>query len=345
MRRAVILAGTGAIGWATARRLVADDWNVVVTGRNPEKIPAGLAELGAEFVPADRHDPVKLGAVVGPGADLLVDCACYTAAHASALVPLLGDVSSTVMISSKAVYVDDEGRHVNSEEPPRFELPITENQPTLQPSEVDYDSAEGYGPNKVAAEEVLLDSGYPVTVLRPSKVHGAWSRRPREWVFVKRILDKRDVLFLARRGEGADHPSAAVNIAALVEVVGRKPRRQILNIADPDCPSGRAIASVIATYLGHAWEEVLLEAGAAPGLGAHPWDSIPPVVLDCTAARQLGYESVGDYEATVRDELDWLVACANDSRTRHVLPSKDDPYFAAMTDYGKEDEYLGRHTT
>ena len=50
---------------------------------------------------------------------------------------------------------------------------------------MDHESREGYGANKVAAEHVLLDSGRPVTVLRPSKVHGAGAARPREWIFVK----------------------------------------------------------------------------------------------------------------------------------------------------------------
>lgn len=341
MRRAVVLAGTGAIGWATGRRLLRAGWVVVVTGRDPERVPFGLIELGAQFVRADRNDPATLGMVVGSGVDLLVDCGCFTPAHADALLAFLPDASSTVMISSKAVYVDELGRHPNSEEPPRFELPIREDQPTLRPSGVDdYSSAQGYGPNKVAAEETLLGSGHPVTVLRPSKVHGAWARRPREWVFVKRVVDQRKVVLLARRGDGADHPSAAQNIAALVELVADKPARRVLNIADPDCPNGRAIASVVARHLGHSWEEVLLDPGVGSGLGAHPWDSIPPVVLDCTAARELGYEPVGDYEATVRDELDWLVASAKVDRSRRFLPRDDDAYFASMIDHRKEDDYL-----
>jgi nucleoside-diphosphate-sugar epimerase len=222
---------------------------------------------------------------------------------------------------------------------------VREDQPTVPPSDGDYHSAQGYGRNKVAAEQVLLDSGDPVTVLRPSKVHGAWSRRPREWVFVKRALDQRSVVLLARRGCGADHPSAALNIAALVELVADKPGRRILNVADPDCPDGRRIASIVASHLGHVWEELLLDESDTPALGAHPWDSIPPVVLDCTAARQLGCEPVGDYETTVRDELDWLVACAKDDRARHLLPGDDDPYFASMTDYNREDRFLaGRGT-
>ena len=155
------------------------------------------------------------------------------------LLPLLGDVTSTVMVSSKAVYVDHWGNHSNSTADPCFGSPINETQATLPPrSDVDFDTAEGYGVNKVAAEQVLLDSDQPVTVLRLSKVHGACARRAREWYFVKRALDRRPALLLARRGAGIDHTTAAANFAALVELVASAPGQRVLNSADPDAPSG-----------------------------------------------------------------------------------------------------------
>lgn len=334
----MILGGTGAIGWATARRLAAAGWQVVVSGRDPERVPDGLADLGALFVKGDRHDPKSLAAILSPGADLVVDCACYTAAHASELLPYLTDVTSTVMISSKAVYVDEEGRHSNSDESPCFAGPIGEGQPTLRPNGADYDSKEGYGPNKVAAEEVFLAAEHPVTILRPSKVHGAWSRQPREWHFVERVLDRRPVVLLARSGAGADHPSAASNIAALIETVAARPGRRVLNIADPDCPDGRTIAATIATHLGHSWREILLDGTAPAGLGRHPWDRLPPVVLDTTAALQLGYAAVGSYADTAADVIDWL-ASGRASRPSAPSPSRDAP---GPANYAAEDEYLRR---
>jgi hypothetical protein len=48
-----------------------------------------------------------------------------------------------------------------------------------------------------------------VSVLRPSRVHGTGASQPREWVFVKRALDGRRRLLLARGGRGANHPTAA----------------------------------------------------------------------------------------------------------------------------------------
>jgi len=333
----MIVGGTGLVGSAIARRLLGAGWQVDLTGRDPAHLPDDIGAAGARFVPAGRSDAAQLRTALGHGADLLVDCICYTAADAAGLLAFLPDVGSAVMISSKAVYVDSAGNHSNSEVAPRFDGPVPETQPTMAPGHGDYQTREGYGANKVAAERVLLDSGYPMTVLRPSKIHGRGARRPREWVFVKRVLDRRPAVFLARRGAGVDHTTAAANIAALVETVAAVPGRRVLNSADPDAPSALAIARTVAGQLGHAWEEVLLDHGSEPGLGPHPWDVPHPIVLDMTAAARLGYRPAGDFAATVADEISWLVAAA---RTGRVPPGFDEEYFAPMLDYPAEDRYL-----
>src|SRR5438874_2331999 len=115
MARALILGGTGAIGRATAARLLAAAWDVDVAGRDPAHMPSALVAAGGRFVAAARDDRDQLMAAFGDGADLLVDCVCYTAADARRLLPLVREAGSTVMISSKAVYVDAAGRHSNSD--------------------------------------------------------------------------------------------------------------------------------------------------------------------------------------------------------------------------------------
>jgi nucleoside-diphosphate-sugar epimerase len=341
MSRALIVGGTGLIGRATSRRLLAAGWQVDLTGRDPSHLPAEIAAAGGRFVPADRHDSAQLLGAVGDGADLLVDCICYTAADANQLLPLVREAGSTVMISSKAVYVDGAGNHSNSDVAPHFEGPIRETQPTMAPGTADYTTPEGYGANKVAAEQVLLDSGPPVTVLRPSKIHGVGAVRPREWVFVKRVLDRRPAVFLARRGAGVDHPTAAANIAALVEVVAANPGRRILNSADPDAPSALEVSRTIAGQLDHTWEEVLLDEEGP--LGQTPWDAPHPIVLDMSAATELGYEPVGDYATTVAEEVEWLVSATRGGEGAELLPGPDDEFFGPMLDYAAEDRYLGAH--
>ncbi|MHB1940767.1 MAG: NAD-dependent epimerase/dehydratase family protein, partial [Candidatus Dormibacteria bacterium] len=162
----------------------------------------------------------------------------------------------------------------------------------------------------MAAERILLESGAPVSVLRPSKVHGRRARPPREWVFVKRALDRRPCVLLARRGRGVDQPSSAANLAALVQLAAEKPGPRVLNAAAPDAPPALEISRVVAAHLGHRWEEVLLPDDHPPGLGDHPWNRQFPIVLDTSAAERLGYRPVGDYAATVAEELDWLTDLA-----------------------------------
>lgn len=115
---ALIIGGTGLIGRAVARRLLAAGWTVALTGRDPARVPSDLADT--PFLQVDHDDAVAMGGAGGDGMDLLVDCACYTARHAELLLPLARGATSTVMISSKAVYIDDAGNHVNSAIPPRF---------------------------------------------------------------------------------------------------------------------------------------------------------------------------------------------------------------------------------
>lgn len=344
MPRALIVGGTGLIGRATARRLLAAGWQVDLTGRDAARLPAGIAAAGGRFIAAGRGDAGQLLTAFGDGADLLVDCICYTADDARRLLPLAHNAGSTVMISAKAVYADAAGNHVNSPDPPRFEGPIRETQPTVPPGGGDYNTREGYGANKVAAEQVLLDSGAPVTVLRPSKIHGAGAARPREWVFLKRVLDRRPAVFLAHRGSGIDHTTAAANMAGLIEVAAAAPGRRILNSADPDAPSALEISRTIARQLDHVWAEILLDEGSDAALGRHPWDAAYPIVLDMTAAHELGYTPAGDYASTVAEEVQWLVTAAQGGEDADRLPKLDDGFFGPMLDYTAEDRYLTART-
>ena len=254
--------GAGLIGRATARRLLAAGWQVDVTGRNPAHLPPEIAAAGGAFIAAERNDSAQLLTALGDGADLLVDCICYTAAEATSLLPLVRSAGSTVMISSKAVYVDGSGSRSQLERHRVSTAQSVETQPTVTPGDGDYVPHARLRREQGRRRAGSARGDVPVTVLRPSKIHGAGAQTPREWVFVKRVLDRRPAVFLARRGASIDHPTAAANLAALIEVVAAKPSRRVLNSADPDAPSALEISRTIARQLDHVWEEVLLDDGA-----------------------------------------------------------------------------------
>ena len=105
------------------------------------------------------------------------------------------DVGTLIVISSASVYRDAEGRSLDEAASggfPDLPVPIGEDQPTVSPG------PQTYSTRKAALEQALLEnSRRPVTILRPCAIHGEGSRHPREWWFVKRILDGRREVPLA----------------------------------------------------------------------------------------------------------------------------------------------------
>lgn len=340
-RRAVILGGTGGIGSAVAQHLLdsPDDWQVDVVSRSGGPVADALVADGATSTLGDRRDTALLRTLLRPGADLVVDTVGRTRDDALQLRPFLDDAGSTVFVSSKAVYVDEQGRHGNAAERPVFAGPVSELQPTMVPNDADPTSRDGYGAAKVAAEQVLLDHGAPVTVLRPSKVYGPHIGRPREWFVVRRALDGRERILLADHGRGADHTTAASGIASLVALVADQPDRRILNVADATAPTVLEIVRTIAGHLDHAFDEVLLDEDAPAFVGVTPWSSTTPFVLDTSAARALGWQPPA-FGSAVVPELDWLVDTAHRVPAGGDVAWADDPFWERMFDYGPEDAAL-----
>ncbi|RIJ51063.1 NAD-dependent epimerase/dehydratase family protein, partial [Clavibacter lycopersici] len=305
-RRALVLGGTGAIGAATAERLARDGWSVDVTGRDPAAMPGALTDLGVRFHALDRADARGIERLVGDGVDLLVDLVAFTAADIDALVPAMRASGSVVVASSRAVYVDAAGRHINGDEPPRFPVPIPEQNPTLAPAAPGTDpfTREGYAPSKVAVEHAAHDTGLPVTVIRPSKVHGPWARNARTRGIVERMLAGAETLELADRGASVDHLTAAANAAALIARVADVPGARILNAADPDPLTAAEIVAVIADELGWRGRVVPLEPDVDGG--AHPWAAAHPIVLDTRASLEVGYAPVGPGAELLRAEVAWI---------------------------------------
>lgn len=90
--RALITGGSAGLGRALAAGLAARDWDVVVTGRDGQRLAATARVLGPHVmaVAGDVTDPAhraELAAVVGSGLDLLVNNA--STLGVSPLVPVL----------------------------------------------------------------------------------------------------------------------------------------------------------------------------------------------------------------------------------------------------------------
>src|SRR5665213_180345 len=229
-RTALVIGGAGQIGQAVCRRLLADGWSVTAAQKHAGSLPAEIESLGARPITLDREQPGAVARAVGAGVDALIDTAAYDGTHAAQLLAIEGDVGALVVVSSASVYRDGEGRTLDEARRngfPDFPGPIGEDQPTVAAG------PKTYSTRKVALEGALLQgSRRTVTILRPCAIHGPGSRHPREWFFVRRILDGRRAVPLAWDGESRFHTTATANIAELVAVVLGQPATQVLNVGD-----------------------------------------------------------------------------------------------------------------
>lgn len=325
MKTALVLGGTGQIGIPAVRRLAEDGWEVTVAARHE---PAGET-AGFRFVRVDRAAPGELEAAAD-GVDLLVDIVPFTPADGQQLVSLAGHVGSVIAISSAAVY------GFGSEREP-LPVPIPESHSTVAPGD------DGYAARKRAIE-AMLEAGAPrATLIRAGAVYGPHTRHSREWYFVKRVLDRRPAIILARRGASRFHTISVDNLAELIALAAAKPATRVLNAGDPRPPTVLEIARAISATMQHRWEEVLLAGPEQGTLGDHPWNTETPFVLDMSAAeRQLGYQPVTDYRHAVPATVAWLEEATRSSPWRDVLT--ESRYLETMFDYEAEDAFLRRRS-
>ncbi|MGH7023075.1 MAG: NAD-dependent epimerase/dehydratase family protein [Caulobacteraceae bacterium] len=327
-RTALIIGGTGQIGLATAAALRADGWRVIAASTSGAAVP------GAEAMKLDRESPGAVAKAIGSGVDALIDTIAYDESHARQLLEVQADVGALAVISSASVYRDADGRTLDEAREtgfPRFPLPIDEDQPTVEPGPATYST------RKAALERALLEATRTaLAILRPCAIHGPGSRHPREWFFVKRILDKRRAVPLAWSGESRFHTTATANIAALIRLVLASPATHVLNIADPEAPSVAEIGAAIARAEGAELELIPFEGPPRGTVGDNPWAVPRPLVVSTARAEALGYRPAAAYQDGLAETCASATAMA---RAGVVFPD----YINALFDYPAEDAWLAEN--
>ena len=107
MNRALVLGGTGLVGRAIALRLARGGWRVDVTGRDFANMPNELIAADVSFVRADSRDASARSPRRSAPARTCSSTASATPPRTlGGCCRSLATRPSTVMISSKAVYVD-----------------------------------------------------------------------------------------------------------------------------------------------------------------------------------------------------------------------------------------------
>lgn len=301
-RTALIVGGTGQIGVAVSVALLEAGYRVTVAhrGTRPPAVSPAL-----EHVRLDREDTPALLAAAR-GRDLVVDIVAYTPAHAAQLAQLAGAVGSLVVISTGSVYMGRNNNYFDiakgDDSYPDFPVPITELLPTID------NDRQTYGPLKAAMERALLAlDDIPVSILRPAAIHGPGSPKLREWYFIKRALDRRPHVVLARNGDSRFSTSSTLNIAALVTACAARPGSRVLNAVDEENLTTAQIASVVFDVMEHHAEILGLDGAPRGDLGATPWDTPRPFVCSMQKARdEVGYSPAVTYRQAVEVDVDWV---------------------------------------
>lgn len=287
-----------------------------------------------ERVPGDYRQ-YEHGKDDPPKADIVIDTIAYDAENVVHYDP--HSIGRLIVISSASVYCDDQGRTLDEAAQngfPEFERPIAEDQPTVAPGTASYST------RKVAMERAALGRfGERATVLRPCAIYGPFSRHPREYWFVKRMVDGRHHIPLALRGASQFQTTAATWIAEVALKTAELDAGGIYNIADAGSYDVREIGQSIALHLKASPQFVLAEDYPPQSVGRTPWSVPKPFVVDGGKVEALlGYHGP-DYSTRMFETVNWLVKL-NPADWRAAFPQLA-AYPWDLFDYEAEDRFFG----
>lgn len=324
MSRSVAIVGAGQIGFAAATAFAEAGWDVRVLARSqPEWHFEGV-----------RFEPYVIGVSDAPIADAIIDTIALDDEDVRRYDPCT--FGRLVVVSSASVYCDAEGWTLDEAAQngfPNFVHAITESQATVTPG------PETYSTRKMRMENAARDCFRErATILRPCAIHGPWSRHPREWWFVKRLLDGRRNIPLAHRGMAQFQTTAArlIGKAALSAVV--KSMAGTFNLADDNSPTVHCIDLAIAEALGQKPNFVLFDCDSTGAVGRTPWSIPAPMVVSGSKANETFDLTRLPYSFAVNRVVDWL-ADRNPPDWRQAFPQLA-AYPWDLFDYEAEDRFL-----
>lgn len=324
MARSVAIIGAGQIGYAAAGTFASKGWDVSILSRSK---PDWLDQK------RDRFVYYTAGHDAPPQADVVVDSIAYDAEDVARYDP--DRVGRLIAISSASVYCDSEGRTLDEAAQygfPEFDGPITEDQATVAPG------PETYSTRKVRMENAARDLfGDRATILRPCAIYGEHSRHPREWWFVKRILDGRTKVPLRYAGQSQFQTTCARSIGEVAQAAADQRLGGTLNVADTFAPTVIEIGRSIADSMGATISFLPIEGAAGEGVGQTPWSIPRPMVVSSEKAEDAG-ASCFLYSFAVDEAVDWL-RDLNPADWRAAFPQLA-AYPRDLFDYAAEDAFF-----
>lgn len=323
MTASVAIVGAGQIGFAAAQWFFGEGWNVTILSSSR---PAWV-----QF--ARQWQPYVTGVDPAPHADVVLDTIAYDETDIAVYDP--GAVGRLIVISSASVYCDDANRTLD-EGPvggyPEFAGPITEAQATVAPGPATYST------RKMRMESAACARfGERATILRPCAIHGPWSRHPREWWFVKRLLDGRRRIPLIHHGRSRFQTTDVEQIARTAQAAAANGIGGVFNIADSDCPNVLEIGEAISGFLEREVDLIPVEGTGL--VGRTPWSLPGTFAVDGSKAMAMyGDNPWFPYTDHVQPALQWL--CQHAPTDWRVAFPQLAGYPWDLFDYAAEDHLL-----
>ena len=319
----VAIIGAGQIGFAAARAFRERGWETTIYARSKPAWHEPLLYRFSNYMAGEDSPPF---------ADVVVDTIAYDADDVARYDP--DTVGRLIAISSASVYCDDQGRTLDEgaiNGYPEFDAPITEEQSKVAPG------PETYSVKKVRMEQKAIELfGERAAILRPCAIYGPHSRHPREWWFVKRMLDGRARIPLAFNGASRFQTTDVEQIAWAAAEVAEQEAAGVFNIADTDSPSVIEIGHATADYLDKEVQFIGVEGASL--VGRTPWSIPGTFAVDGTKAQRLGEEQAFDYADHCGPALDWL-RDLNPADWRTAFPALA-AYPWDLFDYEAEDRFF-----
>ncbi len=296
---ALVIGGTGPTGPLIVGGLRARGFDVTILHSGRHEVPE-VADL--RHLHGDAYTDEGLTAALDGGT---FDVAIATYGRLRSIAQVLrGRVGRLVSVGGVPVY---HGYFDPSVFRPAG-LPV----PTREEATMATEEEDGKSYRIARTERLLFESHPDATHFRYPYVYGPRQLVPREWCFVRRIMDRRPFVVLPDDGLTLLPFGYVDNLAHALLLSVDQPEAsmgEVFNCADEETLTIRQVAELIATELGHSWELVSMPAHLAiPARPLMMGSTTTHRLVDIAKLRdRLGYRDVVPARSAVPLTARWLV--------------------------------------
>jgi nucleoside-diphosphate-sugar epimerase len=328
--RVLVLGGTRFIGPHVVRLLAEEGHEVTIfhRGETETELPAGVRHVHGDFASFSKH----LTRLRSEKPDVVVDLVPFMSKDGHGVLHFRGIARRAVVITSCDVYRAF-ARVWRSEPGPPDPVPLTEQSPLR--SKPIRELSEGVDFDNVEVERAIAegDPELPVTVLRPSAIHGPGDNQHRLYTYLRRMEDGRPAIVLDEALLGWRRAHCYVEDVAhaiALTVIDESAAGRIYNVAYERTFTEIQWVEEIARIYGWSGEVVLAKSDLLPEyLREDAFDLGQDYVVDSSRIRrELGYREVASEDEALRRTIAW------------ELRNPPEPGSQPAPDYEAEDEAL-----